>query len=291
MFSNLNLYREVVQKLILMYMYKYFYTDNKNKWKNNKLVFMWWTNLRLCYNLSRWSEDLDFAYIWKINEFSFTSMINFVVKNLRTHHFLDVEAKKNNKNTNVWKTFYVFSFTTVTNQKLKIKLEIDVKPPQWWLIIYNTIQNNVNFLPFIRPFSYNISTYNFDTTFMWKFGAILGRPYTKWRDIFDIWWYLNNLYLIQKLNFSYLNSVIEQINKHNNWEKIEEISFDNNGRTQFINLFTNKCSNIIRTRRQEIINDVSPFILDNWTKELFLTDLKIWTFLTKVNYLANLPIV
>ncbi len=291
MFSNLNLHREIAQKLILWYMYEYFYSDNKNKWKNNQLVFMWWTNLRLCYNLPRWSEDLDFAYIWKNNEFSFNSMINFVVKKLKDHHFLDVEAKKINKNTNVWKSFYVFSFSTITNQKLKIKLEVDINPPKWWLIIHNTIQNNMSFPPFIKPFSYKITSYTLDTTFMWKFGAILWRPYIKWRDIFDIWWYLNNLYLIQNLNFSYLNSVIDQINKYSSWNKINKINSNNDGKMQFITLFQSTCFNIIKTKQQDIIKDVSPFILDNWTKEMFLTDLQTWVFLTKANQLINLPII
>jgi len=292
MFNNINLYREVLQKIILVYMYDYFYTDTINKHKQNNLVFMWWTNLRLCYSLPRWSEDLDFVYIWKINEFPFKSMINYVVDRLKTNHSLDVEVKKTNKNTNVWKNFYVFSFGTITNKTLRIKLEIDINPPKWWVIIKNIISNTFSYPKFIKPFSYNIITYNLDTTFMWKFWAILWRNYVKWRDIFDIWWYLNNLYLIQNLNFTYLNSVIEQINKSSNRSnKLDKIELNEHGKIQFINLFTNKCMTILREKKEEIINDVSSFILDEWIKNVFLNDLQTGSFLTKSNQLVGLPII
>ena len=291
MFANLNQYRELLQKLILKYMYEYFFVDSQNKWKNNLLVFMWWTNLRLCYNLPRWSEDLDFAYIWNKNEFAFSSMVNYVVKKLRQINLIDVDAKKVNKNTNVWKSFYVFSFKTITNKTLKIKLEVDVNPPQWWQIIYNTVYSNVNYQPFVHSFNYKILSYNLDTTFMWKIGAILGRPYVKWRDIFDIWWYLNNLYLIQSLNFSYLNSVIEQINNASVWKKLAKFSLDNNWKMQFINFLQQKSFNLIKTKKQEILKDVLPFILDEWTRNIFLAELETGSFLLKANQLLNLPVI
>ena len=126
---------------------------------------------------------------------------------------------------------------------------------------------------------------------MGKFWAILGRNYIKWRDIFDIRWYLNNLFLIDKLNFSYLNSIIWQINVHRPIkDKLNTFSLDKSWVMLFTNIFKQKIYYIIKNYHSEIIKDVSPFILDNTTKQHFLNNLKTWSFLTLSNNLISLPI-
>jgi predicted nucleotidyltransferase component of viral defense system len=189
-----NLIREYLQVLILKNIYQ-----NKS---GKCLSFMGGTALRICYDLKRFSEDLDFALDRPANNYSFSDLNEKVSANLKNNGFkvdVSVQEEKTVQKSNLKFAGLLnqFGLSPLKDQKLHIKIEVDIKPP--------AIEKNKAETFFVTKFNeiFPIIIHSADTLFAGKIGAILTRPYNKGRDFYDLVWYLTKK---TPINLNYLNA-------------------------------------------------------------------------------------
>lgn len=214
----INVSREYLQIIILESIYQSRF--------GRFLSFMGGTCLRFCYNLKRYSEDLDFTLDVKSGEYDFKNLNLIIQKNLMLRNI------KNEINVSqdkiVQKTFIkivdildLLGLSKVKGQRLHIKLEVDTNPVD--------IKFGKREVFFITKYNeiFPILKHDLPTLFTGKVLAILNRPYRRGRDFYDLIWYLN-----QKVNINiiYLNEGIKQsnlgekfLNEEEVFERIDEI--------------------------------------------------------------------
>lgn len=149
------------------------------------LTFMGGTCLRFVYNLNRFSEDLDFELIKK--GLKYEELATFFENELKKLGFVvDTRVKKT---PNIIIIFVKFSevmqqmdLSNFSDQKLKIKFEIDPKPPK--NITYKTKKISAYGKVF------NLIANTLPTLYAQKIIAIKNRPYQKGRDFYDLIWFL-----------------------------------------------------------------------------------------------------
>jgi len=203
----INILREYLQVLILKFIYQ-----SKH---GASLSFMGGTCLRICYDLKRYSEDLDFAFDDKKQSYRFSNLMRDLERRLTLSGFtvehLEHEDKTVQKGflrfSNIAKTFDFKSFRN--DQKLHIKLEVDTNP------IPLKRRERESF--FVNRFQeiFPILKHNLPTLFAGKILAILQRPYDRGRDYYDLIWYLSQN---ASLNVNYLNRGFSKKKFKNNQE-------------------------------------------------------------------------
>ncbi|MEW6407253.1 MAG: nucleotidyl transferase AbiEii/AbiGii toxin family protein, partial [Patescibacteria group bacterium] len=174
---------------------------------NTALIFMGGTCLRICYDIPRFSEDLDFNLATK--EFDFLEMLSYLNNDLRKMGIkVDVVGKAEKI---VYKGFirfsdvlYKFKLSPHKDQKLSIKFEIDSNPQK----------NYINETNIISKFGFNfiIKNVNLSSMMAGKIHACFSRGYYKGRDFYDLIWYLNkkiepNFKLLQEFKMNIKNRV------------------------------------------------------------------------------------
>lgn len=205
--KKINIIKEELQKNILYSIYS----------RENNIYFMWWTNLRICYELDRFSEDLDFVLDEPNKKYEIKNILNWIINDLEKERWYSIDIKIWNI-ANVQKAMIKFPnilfdtwVSNLKDEKITIKLEIDTNPASWAKYSNEIIKSTI--------WTFIIKNESIDSTFSWKIWAILLRKYTKWRDYYDIYWYLNN-YFHKAFNLKYLWNIITQYNQINN-EKIK----------------------------------------------------------------------
>lgn len=190
----INVIREYLQVLVLKLIFQSKY--------GSSLSFMGGTCLRICYDLKRYSEDLDFSLDAPDDHYRFSSLITLLKKDLQ---FLGFVVTTNvHEDKTVQKAFLRFSdLGEVLNlksfrkrQKLHVKLEVDVRPPR--------LEKGERESFFINRFQeiFPILKHTLPTLFSGKILAIFNRPYRRGRDYYDLIWYLSRK---TPINLSYLN--------------------------------------------------------------------------------------
>ncbi|OIP96596.1 hypothetical protein AUK40_04830 [Candidatus Wirthbacteria bacterium CG2_30_54_11] len=189
----INLTREYLQVQILKAIYQSKY--------GRGLAFMGGTCLRICHDLRRYSEDLDFARDRVIPDYSLADLDHGILLFLTSHGFeLDMTV---NEDKTVQKSFFRFAnvleqfdLNLPKNQKIHIKMEIDTNPVP---VSDDALQSY-----FVNKFDeiFPVLKHNEPTLFAGKISAILNRAYDKGRDYYDLIWYLKRG---QTINLDYLN--------------------------------------------------------------------------------------
>lgn len=183
------------------------------------LSFMGGTCLRLCHNLKRYSDDLDFTLDVKSGEYDFKNLNLIVQQDLVSRNI------KNEINVSqdkiVQKTFIrivdildLLGLSRVKGQRLHIKLEVDTNPvdikfgkrESFFITKYNEI--------------FPILKHDLPTLFAGKILAILNRPYRRGRDFYDLIWYLSQKV---NINITYLNEGMKQCRLKEKFSDEEEI--------------------------------------------------------------------
>ncbi len=170
--------REILQYIILSILYK---TD-----LGKQLGFMGGTSLHIFFQTKRFSEDLDFNLLGKL-PYPFHELLEIVHKELT---LLGLESEYTvNTNTNVYKSFIKFpslihglGFVAHKDEKVQIKLEIDIKPPK--LYVYET-----DLMQGYGQESY-VQRADLASMFAAKLYVCFHREYVKGRDFFDVLWFL-----------------------------------------------------------------------------------------------------
>jgi len=189
----INIVREYLQIIILKSIYQ-------SKFGRD-ISFMGGTCLRICYDLKRYSEDLDFTLDRKTAGYNFRSLNQLIQKDFSLRNIkLDLNISEDKT---VQKVFIKvidllepLGLSRIKNQRLHIKIEVDTNPVDikyggretFFVSKYNEI------FPIIKQ--------DMETLFAGKVLAILCRPYRKGRDFYDLIWYLNRE---AKINLAYLN--------------------------------------------------------------------------------------
>lgn len=240
-----------------------------------KAAFYGGTCLRIFHGLDRFSEDLDFVLIKKDDSFRIDDYFPALEKEFYSYGIdIKVEPKKKDESTDIQSAFLkgntlmlMMSFfpkseeakQIISNQKLKIKFEIDTDNPEG-----GTTEVSYRLLP--AP--YEITLFDEASLFAGKIHAILCREYknrVKGRDYYDYLFYTGKG---TKFNLKYLE------NKLKNSGKIQQdlvLTLDDVKemlKEKFLN-----------TDYESAKEDVSNFINDKeklnvWKSELFVSTLK-----------------
>lgn len=207
----LNLIREYLQVLILKSIYQSKY--------GNCLSFMGGTCLRICHNLKRYSEDLDFTLNKNVPGYSFKELNGIIASFLKNTEFIvdtnfNEEATVQRSFIRVSDVLHIFGISNIKNQKLHIKLEIDTNPVK---ISSDEIESF-----FVTKFNemFPILKHTDDTLFAGKIAAVMNREYAKGRDFYDLLWNLNRK---QEINIGYLNRVMKQMGNEEKFENKADV--------------------------------------------------------------------
>ena len=150
------------------------------------LAFHGGTSLRFLYDIPRYSEDLDFALENQPTTYDFRAYLQQIVHDFSTEAYT-VDVKLNDKRV-VHKAFvrfrgllYELGLSAHDTEVLAIKLEVDTNPPA---------QAGVMSTPLFKHVALNLYHHDPATLLSGKLHAILQRNYLKGRDVYDLWWYL-----------------------------------------------------------------------------------------------------
>lgn len=181
-----------------------------------KAAFYGGTALRILYGLDRFSEDLDFTLLKPDRDFDFTPFLEGMRKELASFGFnMDVNKKVKSVETSIVSAFMKMNTIelylaigeetkakkVIHNEKIQIKLEVDVDPPA-----HARIENHL----VLNPVTFYVLTLHKSDLFAGKMSAILYRAWkgrVKGRDWYDLIWYIQNKV---PLSLSYLQNSMRQ---------------------------------------------------------------------------------
>lgn len=164
-----------------------------------KAAFYGGTALRIFHGLPRFSEDLDFSLLAKAPDFSLQSYLDGMLEQFEAlgMHVSITEKNKSNKNAidsaflkadTTWKELVLKDIIpqekTGMRPAIKIKLEVDTKPPPGF-----TTEEKL----LLKPFSFYVKCFSLPDLFAGKMHALLFRKWqsrVKGRDWFDLEWYI-----------------------------------------------------------------------------------------------------
>jgi hypothetical protein len=154
-------------------------------------AFQGGTSLRLLHGLRRFSEDLDFILKSPNPDFAWSSHFGALVDvlaefgvrcELVDRYQMDRAVRQAMlKDDSVARQLDLSFYRGETGRKLKIKLEIDTRPPAASAFEYR-------YLDF--PLDFELCIQDLSSNFALKIHALLCRPYLKGRDWFDFGWYV-----------------------------------------------------------------------------------------------------
>ena len=179
--DGVNLMREYLQATVLASM--------QGAKAFRPLAFHGGTCLRFVYRTARFSEDLDLALERPEDGFSFADMVAHVVRDLTAQGYV-VRASVNDE-TAVNKAFigfvgaeYEAGISPHADKAFRIKIEVDTRPPAGAVLEVSGL----------RSFEYGLRLQHHDlpSLFAGKLAALMTRRYTKGRDLYDLWWYLQD---------------------------------------------------------------------------------------------------
>ncbi len=173
---------EVMQEITLAGLYRGGFFD--------KAAFYGGTCLRIFHGLERFSEDLDFSLLSHDTTFSIEDYFDAIVAEFKaTGRDVDITKKAKKVFSNVESAFlkddtqtYDVSFRT--EKSLKIKIEVDIKPP----LDFTTEQKLL-----VQPFSFMTRCFTLSDLYAGKMHALIFRNWksrVKGRDWYDFEWYV-----------------------------------------------------------------------------------------------------
>lgn len=169
------------------------------------LAFHGGTALRFLYQIPRYSEDLDFALEQAVEQYDFRAYLRAIQSDLTAENY-ELELRVNDQKT-VHSAFVRFrgllhelELTPHMDETLAIKIEVDTRPPVGARLETTVVRRYVLL---------NLQHHNRASLLAGKLHAILQRPYTKGRDLYDLFWYLSSSDWPEP-NLELLNNVLIQ---------------------------------------------------------------------------------
>ncbi len=175
----------------------------------NKAAFYGGTCLRLFHDLKRYSEDMDFTLLMEDPTFHLENYFQAVIDEFKLTG-RDVTLTKKDKLTlgKVESAFLkdetdVYNLTFQTEKSLKVKIEIDIKPP----LEFQTEYKKLN-----HPGTFLVRCMTLPCLYAGKMHALAFRTWktrVKGRDWYDFEWYINNK---TPLDYNHLRTRIKEFN-------------------------------------------------------------------------------
>ncbi|WP_302422816.1 nucleotidyl transferase AbiEii/AbiGii toxin family protein [uncultured Prevotella sp.] len=248
---------EVNQQIILAGLYQGGFFD--------KAAFYGGTCLRIFHGLERFSEDMDFSLLNKVDNFDFTQYFQPIIDEFEAiGRKVDIK-KKDKKNFGKVESAFLKDTTDVydisfqTEKAIKIKIEVDTNPP----LHFATEQKLL-----MEPRSFMTRCFTLPNLFAGKMHALVYRAWknrVKGRDWYDFEWYIRNRI---PLNFKHLQ---ERTKEFNGCEKSQEE-------------FVKDLEQRLRSADiKQVKADVMPFLknpkeMSIWSNEYFLQLAKMIKF-------------
>jgi predicted nucleotidyltransferase component of viral defense system len=260
--EELQALREIIQEVILASLGKFGFFK--------MATFQGGTCLRIFYGLNRFSEDLDFTLIEPNQEFEWSKYLEQVVKDVAVFGYkmeiTDRHASESTVKLGFLKDYAIgkilqlqYAGNTSILGKIKIKLEIDTKPPLGGL-------NEMKYLDF--PYVSQVTVQKPSTLFAGKLHALLCRTYVKGRDWYDFIWCTARK---TEVNYHYLTQALRQPGP---WKKID-IPID---RTWLHDALHQKIESIDWDTAKKDVRRFIPIYeqsaLDLWNADLFIHQLE-----------------
>ncbi|OQP42026.1 hypothetical protein A4H97_34160 [Niastella yeongjuensis] len=242
------------------------------------------TALRIFHGLDRFSEDLYFSLLEVNSEFSLQPYLDGMAREFIALGIeVSVTKKEKTKQSNVDSAFLKSdtAWQEITlkaiipqekidkiNPAIKIKLEVDKKPPPGF-------QTEENLL--VKPFSFYTKCYQLPDLFAGKMHALLFRKWgnrVKGRDWYDMEWYI-----IKRIPL-HLEHLAVRAKDSGNWHS------DTMKKEDFFTLLIEKISSV---SMKQVKEDVLPFIkdytkLDIWSPKYFTDIAKLIYFKGDADY-------
>jgi hypothetical protein len=152
------------------------------------LAFHGGTALRFLYSLPRHSEDLDFALERKPGLYDMDSYVKAIEAGFHKEGYeVDIKRSAERSVHNAWVRFvgllFELGLSGQREEVFSIKLEVDTKPPLRAGLETSLVRRRVML---------QLQHHNRASLLAGKLHAILQRPYTKGRDLYDLLWYLSD---------------------------------------------------------------------------------------------------
>lgn len=169
------------------------------------LAFHGGTALRFLYAIPRYSEDLDFALERPLGTYDFRVYLRAIRADLTAEGYA-VEMKVSDHRV-VHGAFIrlpgllnELGLSPHRAEVLAIKVEVDTRPPSGAVLATTVIRRHVTL---------QLQHHDRASLLAGKLHAILQRPYTKGRDVYDLLWYLSDPTWPEP-NLSLLNNALHQ---------------------------------------------------------------------------------
>ena len=237
-----NLTREYLQARIL--------SDLQRSGAMIPLAFHGGTALRFLYSHGRFSEDLDFALEGAKESYRFRDYLKSIRSTFTQENYqIDIKVQENKTVHSAFIRFpgllYQLGISNQPTEVIAIKIEVDTNPPAGAGLETTVIRKFVVL---------QLHHHDKASLLSGKIHAILQRPFSKGRDLYDLFWYLSDTNWPEP-NLELLNHALAQTN----WVGAE--------------VTQDKWRDLIKERIDQmnwaiIINDVKPFIEANFNLEL-----------------------
>lgn len=252
--------REIMQQITLAGLYRGGFFE--------KAAFYGGTALRMFYGLNRFSEDLDFSLLQNDENFHLNNYLKaiedeFTAQGMSVSIKTKVKSVQSNiesaflKSETLWSELVLETVLPQFGLKetigLKIKIEVDTKPP----LGFETEEKLL-----LKPFSFYVKCFVLEDLFAGKMHALLFRKWgnnVKGRDWYDMEWYIRRGTSLNLEHFLF------RAKDNGDWQKetmteqeFRKLLYD---RIETVNLETAK------NDAKRFISD--PKTLDIWSKDYF----------------------
>ncbi len=222
-----------------------------------KAAFYGGTCLRIFHGLKRFSEDMDFTLLEKNSNTHLENYFEPIIDEFKMAGRDVIITKKEKMTLNKVESAFlkdetdVYNLTLSTEKKVKVKIEIDTKPP----LLFDTEQKLLR-----HPYSFMTRCMTLPCLYAGKMHALTFRNWktrVKGRDWYDFEWYVRNNV---PLNYTHLQKRIEEFNG----EKLEK--------KDFMEALKQRLSSTnINVVKEDVIRFVEdPHALDIWSNDYFL---------------------
>ncbi|HXV59099.1 MAG TPA: nucleotidyl transferase AbiEii/AbiGii toxin family protein [Vicinamibacteria bacterium] len=258
--ENVAALREILQQLALLGLWRSKFFE--------QAVFYGGTALRMLYGLDRYSDDLDFSLLAPDADFSLSKYGSSLERELAGFgfevSFAPVQKSQESAiesafiKTNTLKQMVLIEAdrkllaSLQSDQKLKIRLEVDVDPPGGF---------EIESKPILQPVPFAVRVYTLPDLFAGKMHALLCRRWrnrVKGRDWYDFVWYVSNY---PRLHLSHLEQRMRQSGDYTSERPLDGHAFQEMVREAAKNVD-------IERAREEVL----PFVLDQSTVEIWSED-------------------
>lgn len=152
------------------------------------LAFHGGTALRFLYGATRFSEDLDFALEQARDQYNFRAYLRAIQAEFTAEGYT-VSLKVSDQRT-VHSAFvrfvglpYELGLSPHRDEVLAVKIEVDTNPPAGAVLTTTVIRRHIIL---------QLQHHDRASMLAGKLHAVLQRPYTKGRDLYDLLWYLSD---------------------------------------------------------------------------------------------------